>query len=112
MAVQTRKYIIDDVEEFKSPGVEVPADGTHTLGLDGEVIVLDLSAANAEKLVSDFKRYARAGRRVRTARRARSRDRRPQVKIRMWAREQGYDVKDQGRIAAHIIARYDAAHSS
>jgi nucleoid-associated protein Lsr2 len=30
--------------------------------------------------------------------------------IRQWAREQGLQVSDRGRIPAEIVARYDAAH--
>ena len=30
--------------------------------------------------------------------------------MRQWAREQGVQVSDRGRIAADVIAKYDEAH--
>ncbi|WP_444546483.1 Lsr2 family DNA-binding protein [Brachybacterium paraconglomeratum] len=32
------------------------------------------------------------------------------ARIREWARENGHDVSDRGRLAATIIEAYDAAH--
>ena len=31
------------------------------------------------------------------------------TEIRTWAREQGYDIKDRGRVPADLVAKYQAA---
>ncbi len=36
--------------------------------------------------------------------------RRVEVKVREWARQQGYNVSEDGRIPARIVAEYDASH--
>ena len=34
------------------------------------------------------------------------------TEIRNWAREQGYDIKDRGRVPADLVAKYQAATGS
>lgn len=34
------------------------------------------------------------------------------AEIRAWARENGYEVSDRGRIYEHILAAYDAARAT
>jgi hypothetical protein len=31
------------------------------------------------------------------------------VAVRAWARENGYDIKDRGRVPAELVAKYQAA---
>ena len=49
------------------------------------------------------------GRGRRRATRGETRTRRDLSAVRQWAREQGYQVSDRGRIAGDILARYDEA---
>ena len=101
------------------------ADETVTFSLDGVSYEIDLSARNAAALRDAFAPYVgaarRAGRAARTgggtsgggAPRKRTRESksgRDIVAIRAWAKEQGLPVNERGRIAADVLAKYDAAH--
>jgi hypothetical protein len=110
MGIVIQKSRIDDIEERKKPGSDVPAGHTHRLTLDGVAIVIDLNEANSQRLIRDFDKYRKAGRRVKGSS-GRVRSRRSLAEIRDWARERGYPVKDMGRVAASIVAEYEAAHS-
>jgi nucleoid-associated protein Lsr2 len=88
-----------------------PADETVRFGVGGSEYEIDLSEKNAAKLrkqLAPFVEHARrAGsqprRPVRTAAsRRRSRD------IRDWARDQGIQLSERGRIPAGIAAQYEA----
>jgi nucleoid-associated protein Lsr2 len=88
-----------------------PADETVRFGVGGSDYEIDLSEKNAAKLrkqLAPFVEHARRGsgqghRPVRTAAsRRRSRD------IRAWAREQGIQLSERGRIPAGIAAQYEA----
>jgi hypothetical protein len=100
---------VDDLD-----GNELP-DGqgqTVTFSLDGASYEIDLSKDNADQLREDFKRYTQAGRRL--GRQAA--DRRPAARrgdnatVRAWAKENGHEVSERGRIPAAVIAAYTAAN--
>jgi hypothetical protein len=89
-----------------------PADETLQFGIDGREYEIDLSRKNAARLrkqIAPFIEHARrAGRRARrpvrtAASRRRSRD------IREWARKQGIELSERGRIPANVVDKYDAA---
>ncbi len=88
-----------------------PADETVRFGVGGSEYEIDLSEKNAAKLrkqLAPFVEHARRAsgqshRPVRTAAsRRRSRD------IRAWARDQGIQLSERGRIPAGIAAQYEA----
>ena len=94
-----------------------PADDTVTFGLDGATYEIDLSSENAEALrevlapyigharrVSGRGRSRAGGGRGRSARRADLSD------VRAWARENGYEISDRGRISGDVIEAYETAH--
>jgi Lsr2 len=91
------------------------AEETVMFGLDGASYEIDLSAKNAAKLRDTLAKYVsnarrtsgRGGGRRRGARGAGASD---SAKIREWARGQGYEVSDRGRVSADIRAAYNAAH--
>jgi len=90
------------------------ADETVSFALDGSAYEIDLSAKNAAKLRDALARYVGSARRVSTrstrkAGRGRSGGPAP-AEIREWARANGYDVSDRGRVAAEIKAAYEAAN--
>lgn len=93
-----------------------PADETVYFALDGTTYEIDLSDANARALRDALSLYVAHARKVSGARaprptgrkRAATTDRPGQ--IRAWARAQGIEVSDRGRIPADLAARYDAAH--
>jgi hypothetical protein len=125
MAVDTRKggripvaqkittLFIDDID-----GGE--ADGTVRFALDGTDYEIDLNAKHSEELRSALGKYVSHARKVGgAARRAGGRGAGRVVRgsssalntteIRTWARENGYDIKDRGRVPADLVAKYQAA---
>jgi hypothetical protein len=90
------------------------AVGTVTFGYEGRQYEIDLNRKNADRLAKALGPFIEHGRSVRGAD-GRQRRRRgvgsPQTAdtkaIRQWAREQGLDVNDRGRIPAEIVERYE-----
>jgi hypothetical protein len=106
MAQKVNIVLIDDVD-----GSE--AEETVTFGLDGVSYEIDLNAKNAGKLRDALASYVGNARRVsgRRGRRATKTDLGPSTReIRDWARSNGYDVSDRGRVPAEIREAYVAAH--
>lgn len=107
MARQTVVTHIDDTDG-------TAADETVTFAIDGVDYEIDLSAANAMSLREGLREYTRAGRRVgapagRPSGRAVARTDKEQLDaMRRWARENGYEVSDRGRISNAIRDAYNA----
>lgn len=107
MARKTQVILTDDVD-----GSE--ASQAVSFGLDGVAYEIDLNEVHAEQLREQFENWISSGRRVggrRAAgsRRAASGDPERTARIREWARENGHEVSDRGRIAGSVIEAYDAA---
>ena len=92
-----------------------PAEETVQFGVDGRQYEIDLSTANAEKLREALRPYAAAGRRAQS-KSTRATGPRPSsggnpetAKIRAWAKENGYEVSDRGRIHQSVKDAYYAA---
>ncbi|MFD0373456.1 MULTISPECIES: Lsr2 family protein [unclassified Streptomyces] len=111
MAQKVQVLLVDDLD-----GGE--ADETVTFALDGKSYEIDLTTANADKLRSLLEPYTKGGRRTggrsagtrgkgRVAASAGSPD---TAKIRAWAKENGYNVNDRGRVPADIKAAYEDAN--
>jgi hypothetical protein len=86
---------------------------TVAFGLDGRSYEIDLNAKNAKALRDALAKYVGAGRRAggRTA----SAKRRMQMgtsarEIRDWARSNGHQVPDRGRIPSAVREAFEAAH--
>ncbi|NNG34987.1 Lsr2 dimerization domain-containing protein [Nakamurella aerolata] len=113
MATQTTVTLIDDID-----GSE--AAETVEFAIDGAAYEIDLNDKNAKKLRDAVANYVAHGRHVsrantgvrrRGAKAAATRNSREQLQaIRDWARRQGYEVSDRGRIAANIVEAFEAAH--
>ena len=89
-----------------------PADETVRFGIDGSEYEIDLSDKNAgrfRKRLQPFVEHARkaGGERRRPARTAASRQR--SRDIRTWAKEQGMELSERGRIPANVVDQYEAA---
>jgi hypothetical protein len=107
MAQKIQTLFIDDLD-----GSE--AAGTVRFGLDGTEYEIDLSTANSDELRKALEQYVRHGRRTGgTARRAprgrRANDAVDNAKVREWAKGQGIEVKDRGRVPADIVEKYQTA---
>ena|SRR3712207_2057257 len=116
MARKVQVILSDDLDE------NVPADETVSFALDGTNYEIDLSDKNATELREAFSRYVQAARKVgrgsggRASGGGRSRatggrmDREQAGAIRDWARKNGHNVSDRGRIPASVVEAYEAAH--
>lgn len=108
--VVTTVELTDDVDGSK-------ADQTLTFTWNGVEYEIDLSKKNAAALHRAIKPYVDAARRVprsatrraRSARGSRSQGRDLSA-IREWARANGYEVSDRGRIPRSAVEAFDAAH--
>ena len=109
-----QRTITERLDDFDgSPAVE-----TVRFGYAGRDYEVDLSEEHAAELDELLAPYIEHGRRVQDgapqqrARRSERAGRSPTDlrAIRQWAREQGLQVSDRGRISADIVAKYDAVH--
>lgn len=93
------------------------ADGTVSFSLNGAAYEIDLSKANTRALEKALKPYLEAGRKVRasrgraTRRSAASAATHDVAAVRDWAKQNGYEVSDRGRIAGSVIDAYHAANA-
>ena len=104
MATQTMTKLIDDLDG-------TVAERTVTLSVDGVAIEIDLSKKNIAALDSALKPYFEAGRRVRPARsggRKAATKRVVMADVREWARANGHEISDRGRIPVAVIEAYEA----
>ncbi|SFP53624.1 Lsr2 protein [Amycolatopsis arida] len=109
MAQKVLVSLVDDLD-----GSE--AEETVEFGLDGVSYQIDLSAENAEELRDALAQYIeharRSGGRKRSPRAAKvaarpaSVDREQNQAIRAWARKNGYQVSDRGRIPSEVVEAY------
>ncbi|MBP2475905.1 hypothetical protein JOF53_004777 [Crossiella equi] len=113
MAEKVTVELVDDLDGTK-------AEESVSFGLDGVDYVIDLSADNASALRDAVAAYVAAarrtgGRKQRTARgggakAAGERDRNQE--IRQWARTQGHQVSERGRIPQELVVKFQEAHAS
>ncbi|MEU6586676.1 Lsr2 family protein [Nocardia sp. NPDC046763] len=109
-----KKVLVELIDDYDGHSI---AAETVEFSLDGVEYVIDLSAANADQLrqfLADFVKHARktrAGRRAKAGS-VRGSDRERVNRIREWARSNGIDVSSRGRLAASVVAAYDAAKIS
>lgn len=116
MAQRVRIELTDDLL-----GDGTPADETVTFSLDGVSYEIDLTADNAAKLRDGLATWVASARRVagrkQAGRPAASAGRRTRSgagsanDIREWARAQGMEVSNRGRVRDEVRAAYEAAHS-
>src|SRR3954466_14636688 len=113
MAQRVNIELVDDIDGSD-------AEETVTFALDGVSYELDLSAENAGKLRDVLAPYvghhrrvgsSTTGRRRSPGRRAASNGNGPSAReIREWARENGWELSERGRVSADVRAAYEAAH--
>ena len=109
MAQQIQTLFIDDIDGG-------PAEGTVRFGLDGADYEIDLSTAHNEelhKVLAGYVTHARkAGGTAGRSLRGRRGDSAPDTrKVREWAKAQGIDIKERGRVPAEVIEKYKAART-
>ncbi|RIT48803.1 histone-like nucleoid-structuring protein Lsr2 [Mycobacteroides abscessus] len=116
MAERILRQLIDDINGSDIPEGEGERVAFSLRGVDYQI---DLSAANVAKFDKALKPYVEAATQVggrrgrRAAKSASTSDATPKEQlaaIRGWARDQGYEVSDRGRIKAEIVDAFEAAH--
>jgi len=107
MAQKVHIVLVDDIDQSD-------AEETVSFGLDGKEYVIDLNKKNARSMrealapyVAHARPVSRGGRRS-TAKQAASGA--APSEIRAWARDNGFDVPERGRVAAEVREAYAAAH--
>ncbi|MER6556831.1 Lsr2 family protein [Streptomyces sp. NPDC001027] len=110
MAQKVQVLLVDDLD-----GGE--ADETVTFALDGKTYEIDLTTTNADKLRGLLEPYVKGGRRTggraaggRAKARAASGGSQDTAQIRAWAKENGFEVNDRGRVPATIREAYEKAN--
>jgi hypothetical protein len=112
MAQKVNIVLVDDLD-----GSE--ATESLSFGLDGTSYEIDLNEENAARLRDALAPYVGHARKVGSASRrngrrssssASSSDGPSARDIRDWARENGFEVPDRGRVSAEVRSAYDAAH--
>jgi hypothetical protein len=117
MARKVQVILSDDLDD------SISADETVSFSLDGTTYEIDLSEKNATEMRDVFGKYVTAARKVssrgtRASGAGRSRatggggrmDREQAGAIRDWARKNGHEVSDRGRIPASVVEAFEAAH--
>ena len=109
VAQKIQTLFIDDLD-----GSE--AEGTIRFGLDGTKYEIDLNAEHAQTLRDALARYVQAARRAGGGARRPARGGRratasgvDSTEVREWAKAQGIDVKDRGRVPAELVVKFKAA---
>ncbi len=113
VAQKVQILLVDDLDGGK-------ADETVTFALDGVSYEIDLSEANAGELRNALATYVQVARK--TGGRVGRRAARGTAKsagtgaadtalVRQWARDNGYEVSERGRVPANIREAYDKAHA-
>jgi len=110
MAQRVQVLLVDDIDN-------TDADETVTFALDGVSYEIDLNTANAAKLRDALAPWVgharRSGGRKATGRSSSGGGgaRRKDVSaVREWARKNGHDVSERGRIPASVQEAYDKAN--
>ena len=112
MAKQTVVQLVDDVD-----GKALTDAVTIRFGIDGKSYEFDTSSTHAKEFHKIVDKYVEVSRRVSAVGRTKaavavggSRPKEQTAAIRDWARRNGYDVNERGRIPGEIIAAFEAAH--
>ena len=116
MAQQVITSFVDDLD-----GGE--AAGTVSFGLEGKSYEIDLSEENAARLRDSLAEFVAAARKAPTARTPRmtsrsggeggnrtAADREQIAAMRTWARDNGHEVAERGRVPKAVVEAYQAAH--
>lgn len=109
MARRTVIAFVDDLD-----GKDLKDAVTITFSIGNKSYEFDTSQAHAKQFHSELEKYVAVSRPAGTRRarakglaRGASRDAKA---VREWARENGYEISDRGRVAAEIIEAYEAAN--
>ncbi|GAA3148177.1 MULTISPECIES: Lsr2 family protein [Rhodococcus] len=101
MATVTTTAVVDDFD--RSPNAT-----TIQFSVGKSFYEIDLNAEHTDELYEALRPYINKARRMK----APKADKRTEHnKIRDWAKKEGLEVSDRGRLSAELIQQYHAAHS-
>ncbi len=110
MAQKVQVILVDDVD-----GGE--AEESVSFSLDGVNYEIDLSGANAESLRDALATWVGHARRIggrsgrgRSAGRTKAPAKPDLTQVRAWARDNGFQVSDRGRVSSEVMSAYEGAH--
>ncbi|MCA1821355.1 MAG: Lsr2 family protein [Pseudonocardia sp.] len=120
MAQKTIVTLVDDLT-----GEEAENISTVEFALDGVTYQLDLTDENSTKLHAALSLYANAGRKIggrrrsgprpdraiKSAGRAADYNRETLKSIREWAKKNGHNVSDRGRLPAKVLQAWETAQA-
>jgi hypothetical protein len=117
MAQRVLVQLIDDLDGSTSSDIE-----TVQFSLDGVAYEIDLNGSNSAKLRDGLAAFVASGRRTggRGSKKLRGvkapssgggHSKEQSRAIREWARSNGHDLADRGRIPAGVVAAFEEAHS-
>ena len=106
MAQMVTVVMTDDIDDTE-------AAETIAFRVDGTAYEIDLSKKNAAKMRQVLGRYIEHARRTTGGRRSgrSQRERHRSSAVREWAKQQGIEVSERGRIPASVVSQYEEAHA-
>jgi len=103
MAQKVSIVLVDDIDGSD-------AEETVSFALDGRDYEIDLNSKNAGKLRDALAPYVGHARRAGSRKRGRAGSGPSPADIRSWARDNGFEVPDRGRVSQQVKDAYVAAH--
>ncbi|MFJ6636875.1 Lsr2 family protein [Streptomyces sp. NPDC091376] len=111
MAQRHVTIFIDDLT-----GEETAEGATHTFMLNGVEYEIDLSPDSYDQMLEAFSPYLKSGRKVGKVRRKTKTVHRSEgpstAEVRRWAKANGHDVNERGRIPADVREAYESSLSA
>jgi len=110
MAQKVVTVYSDDLSGTESEEVQ-----THTFSLDGINYEIDLGSDNYDKLLEALAPFIGSGRKVGRTKGGNGQRKQPvgvpsAEEVRTWARKNGHEVNDRGRVPASVREAYEQAH--
>ncbi|GAC47450.1 histone-like nucleoid-structuring protein Lsr2 [Gordonia aichiensis] len=104
-----KKKVVTFVDDLD--GTELDEAVTVVFGLNGKQYEFDTSPAHAKEFAQSLQKYLAVSRLSDGAGSGRpSKRAHPRTQaIRAWARENGYEISNRGRISSEIVAAFEAA---
>lgn len=114
-----RRIVHQLVDDLNGSVLEVGEGETVLFSLDGTAYEIDVSSENAAALRDAFAPFVSAARSVSSSRSSgsssagrprRRAEQRDYTEIRAWAKANGHQVSERGRVPSAVLEAYDAAH--
>lgn len=112
----SQKVSITLVSDLTGTEIAEGKGETVTFALDGSTFELDLTTSEAKELRKAFDKYVSVARKVGRAKGSRSttskHSKEELANVRAWAKANGHDVSERGRIASSVMDAYTASRGA